>query len=442
MTSDKKRGPYQKTKDKMVTSQPKNFFKEDHEKSGLLITWADAVDRGNGSISILYKVQNDKKQHRCPRWKTVWLDGKGLDYAKLVVSNWKNGNNNSLGKGSLFPDFYIQHRKDFLKWLHNSAGHTTIEGYENALKQYVFPYLVGRLELTSPKKWNLEAIAKWEAFLCDQELTVNSRNRKRTAFRRYLKFLKRRNIIKVVPQIFDETVKRTSIETPIPGELPEWTDVVKWLKGLPAGRYRFVRTIGMAFGLRISEAMAIEYEDFIGAGAEEFQTKRNDFISKIIDKELGALFLNVNRANKRIVSKELINLIGEDQDTTPKSGQYTACCTNTDIAEFILEMIENDEHNMELSKDEVYRIKDKMPVDTSPYKFHQYCPHDDRRLNITLQCLDLSMDISDVIEICCLLHGQSSRDVFNRYFQWGQMQRRKKNIAKGEKLKLFKTKSS
>lgn len=46
-------------------------------------------------------------------------------------------------------------------------------------------------------------------------------------------------------------------------------------------------------------------------------------------------------------------------------------------------------------------------------------PHDDRRLNITLQCLDLSMDINDVVEICTLLHGESSREVFGRYFQWG-----------------------
>lgn len=78
--------------------------------------------------------------------------------------------------------------------------------------------------------------------------------------------------------------------------------------------------------------------------------------------------------------------------------------------------------------------------DQSEFKFNEYRPHDDRRLNITLQCLDLSMDINDVVEICTLLHGQSSREVFGRYFQWGLTQRRKQDKAEGKKLKLFYTK--
>lgn len=78
-----------------------------------------------------------------------------------------------------------------------------------------------------------------------------------------------------------------------------------------------------------------------------------------------------------------------------------------------------------------------LPVDNSVYKFNEYRPHDDRRLNITFQCLDLSMDINDVVEICTLLNGQSSREVFGRYFQWGPTQRRKQGLRPGQKLAIF-----
>lgn len=88
--------------------------------------------------------------------------------------------------------------------------------------------------------------------------------------------------------------------------------------------------------------------------------------------------------------------------------------------------------------EQVYKIKDLAAIDRSPHEFHKYNPHDDRRLNITLQCLDLSMEMNDVVEVCCQLHGQSSREVFNRYFQWGQMQRRIQKKGKSGPLKVIK----
>ncbi len=87
--------------------------------------------------------------------------------------------------------------------------------------------------------------------------------------------------------------------------------------------------------------------------------------------------------------------------------------------------------------EKVYKDKANLPQDPSGFKFHEYNPHDDRRLNITLQCLDMSTDVNDFVEICCQLHGQSSRDVFSRYFQWGQMQRRVQKKGQGGKLSLL-----
>jgi len=388
---------------------------------------------------VQYKILGESKQFRCPRWKSTWFDKFGIEFANNIVSTWKNESNNSTGKGDYNPPFYLKHRKDFVKWLSNSASHLTIQGYERGLRHYVFPYLVVKLQLSDPTKWTNDSIASWDAFLSTTIEQVSSRNRIRTAFRRYLKFLKRMNIIKIIPQIIDESTPRDTLETPIPGDLPEWSDALKWLKSLPAGRYRFTRAVCTAFGLRISEAVSVTEDDFIGEESTEELSTRNDFISRLIEKKLGYLFLNVNKAEKRKVNKDIINFLGKEQNNDPKSGPYIACCTNLELATYILELIENEEHIGEFTRDEVYRIKKTISNDTSGFKFHKYNPHDDRRLNITLQCLDLGMNVNDVVEICCTLHGQSSRDVFSRYFQWGQTQRRKQKRKQGAKLKVFGT---
>jgi len=437
----KKRGPYKKTLDKKVKSRPSNFFRPDHEHKGHFVAWANAYDRGDGQISVCYKLQGDRKQYRTPRWKTAWFDSISLEKCKLAVDQWKKSNNNSMGVGNLAPTFYLNHRREYIKWLNNTAKHTTIQNYEQALKHYIFPYFVERLGLSNPKQWNQDVVDKWDAFLSEHIKKATSRNRVRTAFRRYLKFLKRNVLIKTIPQIFDEATRRDTKETIIPGDLPEWGDVVFWLKGLPAGRYRFIRAISMGFGIRVSEAFAVEPDDFFGYESKKQIMARNDFVSRLVEKELGSLFLYVNKADKKRVNKDIVRIIGE-QDNDPKTGPYTACCTCEELAAFIGEMIEDGEHLEELSRDDVYKIIYALPVDKSSFLFNQYRPHDDRRLNITLQCLDLSMDINDVVEICTLLHGQSSREVFGRYFQWGLTQRRKQQSKRGRKLEIFKKKKT
>ena len=194
----------------------------------------------------------------------------------------------------------------------------------------------------------------------------------------------------------------------------------------------------MSFGFRISEALAVEELDFIGEEEVEDLKKRGDFISQVVSKGKGFLLLQVDKASKKNIRSDLIKILGGNVNKEPKSGPYTAFCTNQEIAEFIIELIENDEHLGELKKDQIYRIISELPFVSSKFNFHLYRPHDDRRLNITLQRLDFSNDITDVIETVCTLHEHSSRDVFNRYFQWGLTQRRKVSRKKGSKLRVIK----
>ncbi len=431
------RGPYSKARNKYSSEKPRTYFREEHEFGGHFVTWADVVDRGCGKIYISYKVKGDDKQFRVPREKSAWLDPHGLEYARLDIANWKNANNNSIGRGSMSPPFYLAHRREFLKWLHHTARHSTINGYEASLVQDVFPYFVGKLKLETPHRWDLESIARWETFLLEQCREPSTRNRKRTALRRYFRFLKLRSEVKTLPLILNEPESRESIETPIPGALPEWKDVIQYLKRVPAGRVRFLMASCAAFGVRISEALAITEQDFFGAESEQFINAKHDYIRKIKDAGLGALFLYVESARKRKVKDDIIKVLGEADDL-PKSGKYTACCTNEEMAQFIVELIENGEHLEEISPDAVYRFQRTLPHDPSPNKFHEYTNHDYRRLNITLQTMDL--DIDGRIDVCCLTHAHSSREAFKKYFQWGLLQRRNQKRDSSVKLKVFKIK--
>ena len=364
---------------------------------------------------------------------SYWLE-LSLELLSTIDRVHPNKNNNQLGKGSLLPDYYLNDREDFIKWLGNTARHTTITAYESFLRMYIFPFFFEKLELKNPTKWDDDAISRWNDFLFKNVDTLSTRNRIRTGFRRYLKYLKFRKQIKRVPQIYNECKKRKTKETPIPGDLPEWSDVLDWLKTLPKGRYRFIRAVMKGFGLRISEACLVNEFDFFGAESSDEIDQKNDYVKILKDNGIGKLFLHVNKADKKKVKDDLIQILGE-QELDPKSGPYTACCTNKEIANFIIQMIKGGEHLENLSKDEVYRIKKQMPVDYSKFNFHKYKLHDDRRLNITLQLFDLKVPNS--IDMCCMLHGQSSREVFNRYFRWGLVQKRKQKQKTGLNLKAF-----
>ena len=87
-----------------------------------------------------------------------------------------------------------------------------------------------------------------------------------------------------------------------------------------------------AFSLRISEALAVEEDDFFGAEYEAHIDMKNDFIRELKDRQIAALFLMVHKAEKKKVSQDLIRILGE-QDKNPKSGPYTACCTNKGMAQ-------------------------------------------------------------------------------------------------------------
>ena len=56
--------------------------------------------------------------------------------------------------------------------------------------------------------------------------------------------------------------------------------------------------------------------------------------------------------------------------------------------------------------------------------------------------LDLEMD--DRVEVCCMTHGQKSRNVFFKYYQWALLQRgiQKSVNAEGVPLEIFEIKRS
>jgi hypothetical protein len=439
-TQSIQRGPYNGARTRYKGERPVNYLRVDHENQGRFISWADVLDRGNGKIYVQYKFTGDRCQYKAPREKTVWLDQHGLEFAKVEIQKWKEAHNSTFGVKTMMPEFYLSHRKEFVRWLNKSARDSTIQGYESALTNHIFPYFVGKLKLSDPKKWDATCVRQWEVTLVSRVEDPASRNRIRTAFRRYLKFLlSAKGIILSLPTLLNETEVRDSKETPIPGELPDWAHVAAYFRKMRPSRMRFVKAVEATFGVRVSEAMVVDESDFMGSESEKFINDRNDYVRKVKDAQLAVLFLFIDSAKKKKVNKDILRLLGADQDTEPKSGKYIACCTSLEMGELITEMLESGEHRGDISYDEVNKFRREMPVALSSFKFSEYRDHDYRRLNITLQALDLN--IEERIDICCEFHGQENRETFKRYFQWGLVQRRNQGRDPKAKITLFKTKN-
>lgn len=411
----------------------KSFFNKEHEGKSYTITYV-GFQRVNGKVKGLYTVKGVRKNWNMPRDKIEHLDSLTDEQVLLVLESWQQEVNSKAGSGESFPDFYLEHKIDFLRWLDKSegVGQTTITHYQSQLGQDVFPFLYGKLKL-SPDKWNAKVIQKWEQYLIENNDSAGTRNRKRTAFRRYLRFLKRKGIIETIPQIINEREIRNTKETIIPGKLPSWDDIISFIKSLPKGKFRFINAICAGFGLRFGEAYVLTEDDIFGAESIDEIDASNDHSKRLKDTKMAFLFCSVNKSKKNGISEEISALFG-DADQDPKSGNYTACCTNKEMAKLIVSLIDNNEHLEEVSQKDLYLMFDDLLPIENEFKFHEYRFHDWRRVNITLQTLDIKLP--DQIQLVCKSHGHSNVSTYSKYYQWALTQLRLKK-SKKRKIEVF-----
>ncbi|MFK7824846.1 MAG: hypothetical protein AB8G05_11855 [Oligoflexales bacterium] len=156
------------------------------------------------------------------------------------------------------PDFFLRHQAEFIKWCHKTARQSTVQSYLALLAQHVFPFFTIRMRENDVKKWS-RLIPDFNRFIEAKMKTARSRNTTRTALRRYLKFLIYRGVLTEYPTILNEPENSKNQEKILPGDkLPDWSKINSWISTLLRGRSRWVITLCAAFGIRVSEALAVQ----------------------------------------------------------------------------------------------------------------------------------------------------------------------------------------
>lgn len=408
-----------------ATTRDRSYFRFEHQGSGplLAITSVWFERRGKGrQVSVSYKLFTGEL-YRTPRSLSDWLDDKDELFIKKELDGWRDRVNLAADYSSVhFPDFFLRQRTDFLRWLHRGgAKPSTIEGYLYNLGRFVFPFFVMKLRLEGPVKWS-SSYPDWENHLFNRTSALHSRNRAKTALRRYLRFLEAKGHLQNPPTPRNENFRRMRREgSVLPGELPEWQHVHDWIASLPPGRCRWVLTMCAAFGVRVSEALATKPEDLIGSDHLEQVQKTNDVVRKAVQSDVACAFLNVNEAKKKkIYDVHVLRTLGET-DEDPKTGPYIACCTAMPLAELIESMLVSGEFEGDVNYDAVYGfLREQTNVDET-YPFSEYSTHDFRRLHITLQTFEFQSFF-----LVAQLHGHSSEDTTKKYYQWGLARRQRK----------------
>ncbi len=255
-------------------------------------------------------------------------------------------------------------------------------------------------------------------------------NRIYTSLRRYLNYLDYAGVHQGVHLPPQEPLSKDEISgKQIPGQLPTWDYLLGVLKKMKPGYERWVMTMCVAFGVRVSEALRIQPEHLLGS--ETVGTgSENDFIARINRIYKPFLYACVTESEQRIkVNSHILKVLGEDPDD-PKSGDYNAACIDEGIAEFILTIIGNEEFVRH--EDFVYNrlstaIK-SLPVDEE-IKLQEYGYHDFRRVQITL--MSLSWGLNTDVSQC---HGHVGLNTTSKYYQWALALQRKSRI---QTLKLI-----
>ena len=406
----------------------RTYFKDAHLGNGPPIIVLSAYPnkkkhQKTGVAEVGYKVFDGSK-HKCPRSRSRWLDGKPLEFIEAELQSWKDRVNRAAEvEGRYFPDFYSKHRAAFLKWCHKTAKQSTISGYESHLGNHIFPYFCLRLRKDEPKEW-ADHITNWEKYLEKKVDTPRTRNYARSALRRYFKFLFSRRIIDDIPSFYNEPERsKGPQEQVIPGDtLPDWSDIVGWLKTLPPGRERFVITVAAAFGIRPSEALGADKYKLIGGNEIDSYPSKAHIINQARKHDVASLFLEVDFAVKKKQGDSTITKVIGEIDDDPKSGPYLASCIDHEIANFLLELISNKENEDTVDYDHVYKYLKANATDFNGFPFSQYALRDFRRYHITMS----AYAYGDLF-LVARLHGQKSEEIVKRYYQWEQTRRRIRN---------------
>ncbi len=370
-----------------------------------------AWSRADGKrMNVLYRLNGDRKIFKSPRVLTAWLDGLSLDKIKDELERWikrENGWDDSLEKA--FSETYLEHRVRFLKWL-SADGRVqsgTLATYEMQLARYVFPFF--RKFRLKENQWG-ENLGKWSQWLALQGIEAETRNRVRTAVRRWLKYGIYFGLwTTAVPA--DERVSKTKDKRPIPFDyLPKHDEVLAVIKALPPSRERWLLAMVMGFGVRVSEALAMTSANLLGKTQIASDSHRTTVASNYVVRHgKGAykpfLMMDVNE-RVREGNSEIALIVKQEDDTEPKSGPYVAVCLDIETAKFIQQLVKNKEFELP-EPNSLYDVFDDLPDGYDSWRYHHF-----RKWHETW--VGLGWGAEDAAQS----HGHSRVVATKRYIQW------------------------
>lgn len=392
------------------------YFKPTHRNSLYIISaWFER--RGNkNQVHVSYQIKDGK--FRTPRQQCKHLDNKEDALITRELRRWKDRVNGTPGlsaERSPLPS-YLKHRSYYIKWLARTATSSTINNYIHDLETHCFGYFYGIRSIDKVEKFP-KFYSEWITWL--QKTGKASKTIKHCvqALRKYIAFLSYQKGYSAIPLPVSPPLKKE--EASLPGNLlPGWEEIVIWLKSLPPGPERWAITLMAAFGIRVSESLAMTRSNLFGKKDVD-QLTTNQLIQHVVSKHNPLLFLAVDVAVKQNIADK--NVILYTQFTNkPKTGSYISACYNREIAVFIQKLVKNHEYEGTTTKDKTRKAirQSRHPI------LSQYSNHDLRGLNITLQAID----IRD-FEIVSRLHGHKSVQVTQGYYKLGLELTRKVRVS-------------
>jgi integrase len=416
--------------------EDRDYFKDAHRRVGLWVKSFWIVPRpGTDPVRwrIFYESSADDRDHVSPTVLTSWLDGEEETFVRFEIAAWRERVNGMMfNRQAYYPAFFEAHRTKFLKYLLVNAVGVTVQGYLRQLGLHVFPFFCKAHKCNNVADWP-QLYGAWNReFLAARLDLEQSRNQVRTALRRYLAFLDVQGLVSSAiarPRNVAAITKGRDEEKPIPGELPDWADVLEWLKTLPRDNVcTWYIALSAIFGVRISEALGIDAaKHLIGAKDVILASKRHTTVATMLKRgkegqPSASAFLYVERKSGITKIAEEIENLDPHDPALPKSGRYVACCVSADLSKFLGGLI-TDGHAAKDLKDPIGKYASILKFiaahegSNEAFPFHQYRPHDFRRLHVTLSSVWF-----DSIEMVVAMHGHRNIATTRRYMQWARTQ--------------------
>lgn len=401
-------------------TRSRTYFKESHRTAApaTLVTYTGWTRR-KGAICVFYTIYGDRKMHRTPRALCAWLDAEDEDFVTLELAQWRERVNALADPlcDAYQPEFYLRDKRQIVKFMGKSASPHTVQQYIEALENKVFPFFARKLRNDDLTTWHL-SYHQWYQWLERGSASASTRNHYRVALRRLLHFYREiKGFSSLVLPIDEKEPRPTREGQVLPGDtLPSYDQALAWLRSLPAGRPRWVVTLLVCFGMRVSEALPMTRSALLGAEERSDLVSVEGLLKQLIEKHDPAAMARILVAEKRDhVRDDIVKRFLGDQDTDPKGGPYTAACFHDGLVSWLEDLVATGEDDDE--QPTYAQIRDLIRSSKDPL-FSQYDTHDFRRLSITHQMLEIGNRF-----YISRLHGQISESTIERYYQWGLEQK-------------------